>query len=113
MRNLLITQLSITLIPSIIIYGLMGSQPAKSYLYGSGLILLNLCAKKWLWSRIVKKKLIALTAIVIVIKYAIFGGIIYYLLKDQQTQVIWLLGGLSTLLISTLVLALVGDDKTE
>lgn len=49
---------------------------------------------------IFKKKFIALSVIIIVFKYAIFGAIIYYLVRQPETNMLVFVAGVSGLIFS-------------
>lgn len=65
---------------------------------GAALMGINLLTIVWVWQRIFQKKSIALAASVIVIKYAILGAIIYFVLKDGKIDPIRFIVGLSSIL---------------
>ncbi|GIL17194.1 MAG: hypothetical protein BroJett040_09450 [Oligoflexia bacterium] len=73
---------------------------AQSFLYGGLLVLLNLSAHGLIWSWIVRKKLIALAVSLIVFKYAIFGVIIFLLVRSNQVDPLWFSLGVGSLLIT-------------
>ena len=85
----------------------------NSFGVGSILVLLNLLALAWAWSRIFRKKTVALAVGVIVIKYAILGLIIYVLIKQNKVQPVWFLGGLSSIFLSILVYTFGVRKQTE
>lgn len=78
-------------------------QQSQSFAAGSALIFINL-ALLWLaWKLIFSKKLIALAALIIVSKYAIFGFFIYKLLQKDWFNTIFFVLGISSIAISALI----------
>jgi hypothetical protein len=55
-----------------------GIQLGASFLMGSALMVVNVLLLAWTWWRILTQKRIAWTLLVIVIKYAVLLGTIYY-----------------------------------
>lgn len=98
----LISTLSIAIL--ILIFNTM--QNCLSFLSGSLLIFANLAILFWVWQRIISKKLIALAVGVIVIKYAIFGVIIYLILKNPNIQPVWFSIGISMIIVTSILTAL-------
>lgn len=86
------------------------TQNSISFICGSLLIFANLAILFWVWQRIISKKLIALAVSVIVIKYAIFGVIIYLILKNPNIQPIWFSIGIGMIIITSLLTALDTND---
>ena len=77
---------------------------------GCGVIGLNLPLVFWSWSRIFKKKSIALAAGVIVFKYAILGVIIYLVTSRPELDGGSLLVGLTSI-VPTMVLFTLRNTK--
>lgn len=82
-----------------------------SALLGSSLVGLNLFILAWGWHRIFFKKRVALAASVIVFKYAILVGIIYYVVTGQKADLIWFTGGLVSVAPSIIGLALTVNES--
>jgi len=95
-----------TLLLSLVIYIFDTKQNSLSFLVGSSLIFFNFLILFWVWQKIISKKLVALAVSVIVIKYAIFGVIIYLVLKNPNIQPIWFSAGIGTIVITSLLTAL-------
>lgn len=55
-----------------------------SFAVGSGLMMANFALLAWIWGRLIAKKSIAWTTVIIVIKYTVLLGAIFFL-----TQVAW------------------------
>lgn len=106
MNKALKFQVIVSISIALIIASFYSTQSSISFLCGSILIFLNLFILFWVWSRILSKKLIALAVSVIVIKYAIFGLIIYVVLKNPAIQPLWFSVGIGTILVTSLLTAL-------
>lgn len=76
---------------------------AASFAVGGGLVLVNVLSWSFLISRILNKKLIALSATIIVFKYAILGVLLYKLLTFQWMDRLWFCVGLGSLIVSALL----------
>jgi hypothetical protein len=76
---------------------------AASFAIGGVFVLVNVLSWAFLVSRILKKKLIALSVTIIVFKYAILGVILYKLLTLDWLDRVWFSVGLGSLLVSTLL----------
>jgi hypothetical protein len=81
-------------------------QGIASFFSGSLLVLLNAYILWFAWSFLLKKKLVALSLIAIVFKYAILGIIIYKLLKQTWLNPLYLGFGVGTLALTALVFSL-------
>ena len=103
MKKLLIFQATSAFVPAIAMTQFVQNKDALSYFVGALLVFLNLALSAWLWALILKKKLIALSVLIIVFKYSIFGSIIYFLLKSDWLNAILFLVGLSTLVPSVIL----------
>lgn len=88
-------------------------QNAASYATGVLVVLFNVATLYFVWSRILRKKFIALALGIIVFKYAILGLIIYRLLHTEWLSAIWFSVGLSTLMLGSLIFALFGPEISE
>ena len=107
-------QFAVTLIGALILAEGRDVHSAASFAAGSGIVLANVISLAVAWSRMIQKKLIALSVSVIVFKYAILGIIIYNLLSLKWVDKMWLCVGLSSLVVSALFYASVapsGDDE--
>lgn len=74
-----------------------------SFLVGGLLIFVNFVFLSSGWSLIFKKKLIALAVLLIVIKYAILGIIIYHAVRDSWVEPVWFALGISSFVATILV----------
>ena len=87
--------------------GLLGDyQRAQSFAAGAGLVLFHTAILTALWSRVFQKKQIALSTGLIVFKYALLGVAIFWILNQSWSQPLWVGLGVSTLIVSALVAAL-------
>ena len=84
----------------------ISSHQVPSFLAGGALSAINFALLAWLWKRILDKKPVATSSIIIVTKYAILGGLLYVFVRKWNLQIIPLLVGLSTLVASLLIVAL-------
>lgn len=91
----------------------MTAQVAMSFTFGALMNLVNLLLLAWAWRLIFQKKLIALAVSVIVFKYAILGAIIYFSIRRQWVSVEWMAGGLSVLLPSVVVFAVLHSKRNR
>ena len=84
---------------------------AASFAVGAGLVFLNVVLLAWAGSRLMQKKRLALSILVIVFKYAILGAILYKILKTTWVQPMWFCAGVGTLMLASLAMAL--DNEGE
>jgi hypothetical protein len=112
-RLFILIQFGVTLIGSLILFGGRDSQSAASFAAGSGVVLMNVIVLAFTWSRMIQKKLIALSVSVIVFKYAILGIIIYKLLSFAWIHKMWFCVGLSSLVVSALFYASIAPTSDE
>lgn len=90
-----------------------GQQQAASTALGALLMTFNLGALTWTWGRLFEKKSIALAGAIIVIKYAIFGVILFWITRQTWIQVLWLLAGVITIIPTALLYSLRSNSNTE
>jgi uncharacterized membrane protein YczE len=119
MKATLLIQLATLVVISPILLIFNGIQQAASFSIGAAMVLINLTVLTWTWSRILKKKQIAIATTIIVFKYGIFAAMIYWVLQDPLTHAGWFCVGLSTLLTTVLLTAMINvmeknkEDKKE
>src|SRR5688572_26113552 len=100
MNKVIITHLVI-LVPCALLIGFFeGFQSGISFGVGSILALTNFLVLFWFIQRIFAKKQVALSSLVIVIKYLILGLIIYFVLTRTDLPTIWFGVGLISLLLA-------------
>lgn len=102
LRNLLVFQ-GIIAGTAVGLITLVGNfQLGASYAFGSGLMLVNLVFLSWVWNRLIDKKAIAWTAVLIVIKYTVLLGAIFYLSQKAWFHVLSAGLGMVTLIGTSL-----------
>ncbi|MFP5518604.1 MAG: hypothetical protein ACLGGX_01770 [Bdellovibrionia bacterium] len=92
-------------------YGL--NEGALAFIYGSILMLINIALLAFAWGQIFKKKYIALSALVIVSKYAILGTILYYFVKTLEVDLLWFSMGVSSPILPAIVYAIKESSRSE
>ena len=95
-RDILIFSLLITLF----VYVALDEYNAMSCVLGSLVSGINLLLLYWSWRSIFRKKSIAIAVSVIVIKYALLGYLLYYLVANEKVSVLGLLVGFSVGLLA-------------
>jgi hypothetical protein len=103
----------VSLAVSLAIFIFDTKQDALSYAVGSILMSTNLAILWFVWARIIQKKLIALAVSVIVFKYAIFGFIIYVILKQDSVHPLWFSAGIGSLMVTALLIALFPEKEEK
>ena len=94
--------------------GLFGSfQLGASLAFGVGLMLLNVGLLSWSTWRMFTKKSIAWTSAVIVIKYAVLLGALFYFSQTGWFDLFGVALGIASFLIAVLALAAVQPKKEE
>ena len=94
--------------------GLFGSvQLGASLAFGAGLMLLNVGLLSWSTWRMFAKKSIAWTSAVIVIKYAVLLGALFYFSQTGWFDLFGIALGIASFLIAVLALAAVPLKKEE
>jgi hypothetical protein len=110
-KKLVYFQILITLVFSAAISALLENRYGASFLLGGLLVAINLVLHVFVWTYlIVKKKLIAFAISIIVFKYAIFGAIIYNILKTSWVDPLYFSAGIGTLVISSLCVAFLRNE---
>lgn len=82
-------------------------QLGASMALGAGLMLFNLIGLGWSWHRLMAKKSIAWTILIIVIKYAVLLGSIFYLARQEWFNPLGAGLGISIFMVAALIMALV------
>lgn len=113
MKLFLIIQLVLTVIGGLILMELGKGGAAASFAVGSGLIFANVAVLAFVWFFVIQKKLIALSLMIIVFKYAILGVIIYKLLSYEWLNKGWLCVGLGSLVVTTLIYGIFSPKKED
>jgi hypothetical protein len=102
LRNLLTFQGTIAALGVGLVTWVGGVQPGASYGIGAGLMLANLFFLSWVWNRLIDKKAIAWTAVLIVIKYTVLLGAIFLLSQKAWFHVLSAGLGMVTLIGTSL-----------
>ncbi len=105
MRVLLISHLLIAVIGTLLSYLVSGFDASLSFAVGAALSLINVILLNFSWKSILRKKRIALSVGVIVIKYAILGFIIYKIASKPLLLLNWFCFGLGIIVLSALITA--------
>lgn len=109
----ILIQSVLTFAPAGIIYALWGNKSAASYFTGSFLLYFNTLVLTFAWSLITKKKLVALPVMLIVIKYAILGVIIYQILNQEWLSYLEFFLGLGSLILTVVIFGLLQNLRNE
>lgn len=86
-----------------------GVQLGASFALGSGLMLANVLLLAWTWWRILTQKRIAWTLLVIVIKYAVLLGAIFYFARSGWFNSVGVGLGIVSFVVAALGLGLLSD----
>lgn len=104
---------SIVLVGTVLVSWQIGSEAALTLCAGGVVSLLTLAGVVWTTQRVIEKKPIALTGLSIVIKYALLGGILYYLTQIHEMDVLWLGLGVALILPSLFLFGLLSEKGLE
>lgn len=83
-----------------------GADAAFALAAGAGVTLLNLLILVFTWTRMFEKKLVALAIAAIILKFAIFGWMIYRIVLDKLFHLGWFSAGLGLVILSTMAAAM-------
>lgn len=83
-----------------------GLQLAASIAIGAAIMLFSLLLLGWSWQRLNAKKSIAWTAVIIVIKYAVSLGSIFYLVRMEWFSPLGAGLGIASFMLAALIFAL-------
>lgn len=103
MKKILAFQAGFTLVVSAAIALFMGPQSGASFLAGGLLIVAELASLIVIAQSLIRKKSIALTFVIIVLKYPLLAGVIYYLTRSSFLEPAWFLIGIGSLIVTALV----------
>ncbi len=102
LKNLLLFQFAVGLGLTLGVFLLWGPQPGASYGLGTLIMFLNLILLAWVWGRLIAKKPIAWTALLIVIKYTVLLGAIFFLSQAAWFHVLSAGLGMVTFIMTSL-----------
>jgi hypothetical protein len=105
-------QLVLGLVASLLGFFFGGFQLAASIGIGAGLMLFNLIGLGWSWQRLMAKKSIAWTLLIIVIKYAVLLGSIFLLAREPWFSSLGAGLGISSFVLAALLMALIFRKDT-
>lgn len=103
LRKLLTFQLLLGSAFTAAVAAVAGFQPGASFGLGSVIMFANLILLAWVWNRLIEKKAIAWTALIIVIKYTVLLGAIYFLTQAAWFHVLSAGLGMVTFVLTALV----------
>jgi hypothetical protein len=106
MKRILIFQTLIAAAGSCALWFCGPHQMIGSYVLGVLVVAGNFILLQSAWKLIFRKKLIALSVLIIVFKYAILGVIIYHLIAHGLAQPIWFSVGVTSMMVSSLIYGL-------
>ena len=113
LKLLFLIQLTFGLIFSLIVYFIGGSIEAISFLSGALFATINTLFLVFIVARLFRKKSVALTFILIIFKYTIFGLSLYFLVTSKLLIVSWFVVGLSILLPTIIGLVVMHVKKIK
>lgn len=103
MKKIIAFQAGFTLVVSAAIALLLTPQSGASFLAGGLLIVGELASLVVVAQSLIRKKSIALTFVIIVLKYPLLAGVIYYLTRSSFLEPAWFLIGIGSLIVTALV----------
>ncbi len=103
MKRILLFQVPIILAGFLSLWFFGPRQSAESFLSGGLLITFNFILLGIGWNLVFRKKLVALSVLIIVFKYAILGVIIYQLVNQPWLLPFWFAAGVASIMIASIV----------
>src|SRR4051812_43716078 len=82
-----------------------GKQQAASAAAGAAITTLNFAILAWSWTRLFAKKSIALAGATIVIKYAFFVGLLFFITRQRWIHGLWLVFGIVSFVPTSLLMS--------
>lgn len=114
MKRILLFQILVVALGSFLLFLAGQQQEIGSFIAGSLVVAGNFILLGFGVKLVFRKKLIALSVLIIVFKYAILGVIIYYLVKQSWVQPIWFAAGVTSMMMASLIYGLtLGFFKDE
>lgn len=106
MKRVLIFQLLLTILGTLGVLAYGAQHEALSFAVGGLIVMGNFILLGLGWNMVFSKKLVALSVLIIVFKYAILGVIIYVVVKQNWLLPIWFAGGIASMAIASLIYGL-------
>jgi hypothetical protein len=114
MKRVLIFQALFLAVIGLGLYFYGARQEALSFIVGGFIVTGNFILLGTGWNMVFNKKLVALSVLIIVFKYAILGVIIYVVVKQIWLLPIWFAGGIASMMMASLMYGLtLGFFKEE
>lgn len=110
-RQLAYLQLTMGLIFALLLGGLVDVRLGASFALGALLMLTNVLLLGWTWWRLIAKKSIAWTTMIIVIKYAVLLGSIVVLARQSWFSSVGAGLGIASFIIPALALAVIYQKR--
>lgn len=111
LKRLALVQTLALILLSSVVSAIGGVQLGASFAVGMGLMGANLLLLAWFWGRIVAKKSFALTSGIIVVKYTVLLGAIFFLTREAWFHALGAGLGMAAFIVSALIQA--GTSKWE
>lgn len=105
MKLLFFSQIILVLAGTLLFWVFNTTQQTWSYAAGSGLVLLNFALLASGWGLLFQKKWVALAVIIIVIKYAILGALLFYLVNRPWMNLVGFSVGVASFVATALIFA--------
>jgi len=104
-KSFFILQALVSIITATLVLVFVGQTQAISFAVGAAFAFTNTLVLAMIINRIFTKKSVALSFILIIFKYLIFGVVLYILITKKLVLVSWFMVGLSILVMSIIGLA--------
>lgn len=108
MRRLLYSHVISGLIGAVLVY-LSSPGGLTSYAIGAAISFIHLSSLVYAWPRLLAKKQVALSIVIIVFKFAILGWILYLAVNSDAIRLGWLAVGIALVVPSVIITALFAD----
>jgi hypothetical protein len=106
MKRVLLFQLLVLTVGTLALYFYGARQEALSFVVAGFIVTGNFILLGLGWKLVFNKKLVALSVLIIVFKYAILGVIIYVIVKQNWLLPIWFAGGVASMMMASLIYGL-------
>lgn len=113
LKILALLQAAVGLVAALAVGWLSTPERGVSFAVGAGLMLANLLVLAWTSWRALAKKSIAWTSLIIVLKYAVLLGSIWYLSRTSWFNSLWAGLGVTTFVIAALIAAIIIQKKED